>query len=143
MAGSGTELLKQYGEQHVRTGRPIVYTSADSVFQIAAHEAVIELDELYRMCGIARKLLTGAHNVQRVIARPFVGGSTDGFTRTEHRRDYPVAPPEPNVLSVLEKAGKRTRAIGVISGRSSGAIVSRGSSVCSRTATTWRPLKQR
>ncbi|MBX6395061.1 MAG: phosphopentomutase [Alicyclobacillaceae bacterium] len=84
---SGTEILKELGDEHIRTGRPIVYTSGDSVFQIAAHEEVIPLESLYRMCEIARHLLQGDHAVGRVIARPFVG--RDGrFVRTDHRRDY-------------------------------------------------------
>jgi len=84
---SGTEIIKELGEQHVRTGYPIVYTSGDSVFQIAAHESVIPISELYRMCEIARKLLDGKHRVGRVIARPFEG-TAGNFKRTTRRHDY-------------------------------------------------------
>ena len=97
---SGTEILKELGEEHVRTGFPIVYTSGDSVFQIAAHEDVIPVPELYRMCEIARKLLDGPHRVGRVIARPFTG-TPGNFKRTERRHDYAVEPPRPMLLDVL------------------------------------------
>src|ERR1700739_3571589 len=98
---SGTEIIKELGEEHVRTGKPIVYTSGDSVFQIATHEDVIPIPELYRMCEIARKLLDGKHRVGRVIARPFTG--TPGhFTRTSRRHDYAVDPPRPMLLDVLQ-----------------------------------------
>ncbi len=97
---SGTEILKELGEEHVRTGQPIVYTSGDSVFQIAAHENVIPVLELYRMCEIARKLLDGKHKVGRVIARPFEG-ATGHFTRTSRRHDYAVDPPKPMLMDVL------------------------------------------
>src|ERR1700730_17385679 len=97
---SGTEIIKELGEEHVRTDKPIVYTSGDSVFQIAAHEDVIPIAELYRMCEIARKLLDGPHRVGRVIARPFAG--TPGhFARTPRRHDYAVDPPKPMLLDVL------------------------------------------
>lgn len=101
---SGTEIIKEWGEDHVRTGRPIVYTSADSVFQIAAHEEVIPLPELYRMCEIAREMLDGPHRVGRVIARAFVG-TPGNFRRTEHRHDYAVEPPRPMLLDVLSERG--------------------------------------
>jgi phosphopentomutase len=97
---SGTEIIKELGEEHMRTGFPIVYTSGDSVFQIAAHEEVIPVAELYRMCEIARKLLDGPHRVGRVIARPFVG-TPGNFRRTERRHDYAVEPPRPMLLDVL------------------------------------------
>ncbi len=97
---SGTEILKELGEEHVGTGFPIVYTSGDSVFQIAAHEDVIPIAELYRMCEIARKMLDGPHKVGRVIARPFIGVPGD-FRRTERRHDYAVEPPRPMLLDVL------------------------------------------
>ncbi len=97
---SGTEILKELGEEHLRTGYPIVYTSGDSVFQIAAHEDVIPIAELYRMCEIARKLLDGPHRVGRVIARPFLG-TAGNFKRTERRHDYAVEPPKPMLLDVL------------------------------------------
>jgi phosphopentomutase len=97
---SGTEIIKELGEEHVRTGFPIVYTSGDSVFQIAAHEDVIPIAELYRMCEIARKLLDGPHKVGRVIARPFTG-TPGNFRRTERRHDYAVEPPHPMLMDVL------------------------------------------
>jgi phosphopentomutase len=97
---SGTEIIKELGEEHVRTGKPIVYTSGDSVFQIAAHEDVIPIAELYRMCEISRKLLDGKHRVGRVIARPFTG-TAGHFTRTSRRHDYAVDPPRPMLLDVL------------------------------------------
>ncbi len=97
---SGTEIIKDLGEEHVRTGFPIVYTSGDSVFQIAAHEDVIPIAQLYRMCEIARKLLDGPNRVGRVIARPFAG-TPGNFKRTERRHDYAVEPPRPMLLDVL------------------------------------------
>jgi phosphopentomutase len=97
---SGTEIIKELGDEHVRTGFPIVYTSGDSVFQIAAHEDVIRIAELYRMCEIARALLDGPNRVGRVIARPFTGASGN-FRRTERRHDYAVEPPRPMLLDVL------------------------------------------
>jgi phosphopentomutase len=97
---SGTEILKELGEEHVRTGKPIVYTSGDSVFQIAAHESVIPVPELYRICEIARKLLDGKHRVGRVIARPFEG-TAGHFARTSRRHDYAVDPPKPMLMDVL------------------------------------------
>ena len=97
---SGTEIIKELGEEHVRTGLPIVYTSGDSVFQIAAHEDVIPIAELYRMCEIARKMLDGPHQVGRVIARPFTGAAGN-FRRTERRHDYAVEPPRPMLMDVL------------------------------------------
>src|SRR5260370_11312120 len=97
---SGTEIIKELGEEHVRTGKPIVYTSGDSVFQIAAHEGVLPSSELYRMCEIARKLLDGSHKVGRVIARPFTG-TPGNFRRTERRHDYAVEPPRPMLMDVL------------------------------------------
>ena len=98
---SGTEIIKQLGEEHVKTGKPIVYTSGDSVFQIAAHEEVIPLARLYEICEIARRLLDGEHRVGRVIARPFLG-ETGSFYRTENRHDYAVPPPRENLLPALE-----------------------------------------
>lgn len=97
---SGTEIIKELGEEHLRTGKPIVYTSADSVFQIAAHEDVIPIDEQYRICEIARAILRGKHEVGRVIARPFTGGP-GGFSRTSNRHDYAVAPPPGMLLDQL------------------------------------------
>ena len=97
---SGTEIIKELGEEHVRTGFPIVYTSGDSVFQIATHEEVIPIAELYRMCEIARKILDGPHKVGRVIARPFAG-PVGNFARTARRHDYAVEPPKPMLMDVL------------------------------------------
>jgi len=97
---SGTEIIKELGEEHVRTGFPIVYTSGDSVFQIATHEDVIPIAELYRMCEIARKMLDGPNKVGRVIARPFTG-TPGNFRRTERRHDYAVEPPRPMLMDVL------------------------------------------
>src|SRR5437016_170265 len=97
---SGTEIIKELGEEHVRTGKPVVYTSGDSVFQIAAHEEIISIQELYRMCEIARKLLDGPHRVGRVIARPFAG-PVGQFVRTSRRHDYAVDPPKPMLMDVL------------------------------------------
>ncbi|HTU32645.1 MAG TPA: phosphopentomutase [Candidatus Acidoferrum sp.] len=112
-AASGTEIIKELGEEHVRTGFPIVYTSGDSVFQIAAHEDVIPLPELYRMCEIARKLLDGPNRVGRVIARPFTG-SPGSFKRTERRHDYAVEPPRPMLLDVLAERDVPVFGIGKI-----------------------------
>jgi phosphopentomutase len=97
---SGTEIIKVLGEEHVTTHKPIVYTSADSVFQIAAHEEVIPLDRLYEICEIARRILDGEHKVGRVIARPFLG-QPGAFYRTENRHDYAVPPPRENLLPAL------------------------------------------
>ena len=113
-AASGTEIIARLGEEHVRTGKPIVYTSADSVFQVAAHEAVIPVADLYAICQTARDLLVAPDNVQRVIARPFVGDAAATFARTPNRRDFPLRPPVPNVLIALREAGNRVHAIGVI-----------------------------
>jgi len=110
---SGTEIIKELGEEHVRTGKPIVYTSGDSVFQIAAHEDVIPVAELYRMCEIARKLLDGPHRVGRVIARPFAG-PVGNFARTSRRHDYAVDPPKPMLLDVLAERGVPVFGIGKI-----------------------------
>jgi phosphopentomutase len=111
---SGTEIIKELGEEHVRTGKPIVYTSADSVFQIAAHEEVIPVARLYEMCETARNILRGEHEVGRVIARPFVG-EPDAFRRTENRHDYAVPPPRGMLLPVLSGAGLDVVAVGKIS----------------------------
>jgi phosphopentomutase len=110
---SGTEIIKELGEEHVRTGKPIVYTSGDSVFQIATHEDVIPIAELYRMCEIARKLLDGPHRVGRVIARPFAG-EAGNFVRTPRRHDYAVDPPKPMLLDVLEDRSVPVFGIGKI-----------------------------
>jgi phosphopentomutase len=110
---SGTEIIKELGEEHVRTGKPIVYTSGDSVFQIAAHEDVIPIAELYRMCKIARELLDGPHRVGRVIARPFAGAAGN-FQRTSRRHDYAVDPPKPMLLDVLAEKSVPVFGIGKI-----------------------------
>lgn len=112
-AASGTEILKELGEEHVRTGKPIVYTSGDSVFQIAAHEEVIPVGELYKMCQIARTLLDGKHRVGRVIARPF-RGTARNFLRTARRHDYAVEPPKPMLLDVLKEGDVPVLGIGKI-----------------------------
>ncbi len=111
---SGTEIIKELGEEHVRTGKPIVYTSADSVFQIAAHEEVVPIDRLYEMCETARRILDGEDKVGRVIARPFIGETADTFKRTENRHDYAVPPPERNLLLLLKNAGLDVVCIGKI-----------------------------
>jgi phosphopentomutase len=98
----------------MQTGKPIVYTSADSVFQVAAHEAIIPIPELYHLCETARAMLTGEHAVGRVIARPFVGDTPENFKRTERRRDYPLLPEGDTTLDLLEKAGKTVYSIGKI-----------------------------
>lgn len=110
---SGTEIIKELGEEHVRTGKPIVYTSGDSVFQIAAHEEVIPIAELYRMCEVARKLLDGPHRVGRVIARPFTG-TVGNFVRSSRRHDYAVDPPKPMLLDMLAERGVPIFGIGKI-----------------------------
>ncbi|OEF98474.1 phosphopentomutase [Desulfuribacillus alkaliarsenatis] len=111
---SGTKIIEDYGDEHLRTGKPIVYTSADSVFQIAAHEQVIPLDELYTICQIAREMLHGEHAVARVIARPFIG-SPGSFERTTNRKDYSVSPPDKTVLDNLIAADRKVLGIGKIS----------------------------
>ncbi len=111
---SGTEILKELGEEHVRTGRPIVYTSQDSVFQIAAHESVIPPDELYRICRVAFEIACLEHGVCRVIARPFVGGTAADFKRTPNRRDFPVPPPGDTLLDRLAAAGHAVFGVGKI-----------------------------
>jgi phosphopentomutase len=110
---SGTEIIKELGEEHLRTGKPIVYTSADSVFQIAAHEEIIPIDDLYHMCQIARDLLTGEHAVGRVIARPFVG-SPGRFVRTERRKDFSLEPPAATILDVVKASGGQVMGVGKI-----------------------------
>jgi len=112
-AASGTEIIKELGEEHVRTGSPIVYTSADSVFQIAAHEDVIPLFELYKMCEAARDILRGPYEVGRVIARPFVG-EPGAFTRTSNRHDYAVPPPRGMLLDQLQARGVEIYSVGKI-----------------------------
>jgi phosphopentomutase len=111
---SGTVIIQDLGDEHVRTGYPIVYTSADSVFQIAAHEEVIPPAELYEICRVAREILTGEHNVGRVIARPFIGAVDGKYVRTENRRDFAAEPPHPTILDRLVDAGQPVMAVGKI-----------------------------
>lgn len=110
---SGTVIIEEFGAEHIRSGSPIVYTSADSVFQIAAHEEVIPVSVLYEYCRIAREILQGDHGVGRVIARPFVG-MPGSFTRTERRRDYALPPTGPTILDALQNAGLVTIGVGKI-----------------------------
>jgi phosphopentomutase len=110
---SGTEIIKELGEEHVKTGKPIVYTSGDSVFQIATHEDVVPIQELYRMCEIARKILDGKHRAGRVIARPFTG-EVGHFVRSSRRHDYAVDPPKPMLLDVLAEKNVSVFGIGKI-----------------------------
>jgi phosphopentomutase len=111
---SGTEILKELGAEHMRTGTPIVYTSADSVFQVAAHEEIIPIQSLYEICEKSRRLLTGKYNVGRVIARPFLGDGPDTFYRTERRRDFPRLPETDTTLDILVRAGKPVYSVGKI-----------------------------
>lgn len=111
---SGTQVIQEYGDAHMRTGDLIVYTSADSVFQIAAHEEIVPLDKLYEYCHIARELLQGEHGVGRVIARPFIGPCGGQFTRTAHRHDYSLLPPETTMLDQLSDNGFSVIAVGKI-----------------------------
>jgi phosphopentomutase len=110
---SGTEIIQELGEEHQRTGKWIVYTSADSVFQIAAHEETVPLEELYDACRTAREILTGKHAVGRVIARPFVG-STGAYERTANRHDFSLEPRRPNYLSLVREAGHKVYGVGKI-----------------------------
>lgn len=110
---SGTEVIKVYGDEHVKTGDLIVYTSADSVFQIAAHEDVVPVEQLYEYCRMARKILTGKHGVGRVIARPFTGESGN-YTRIPRRHDFSLEPPGDTILNILQAHGKDTIAVGKI-----------------------------
>jgi phosphopentomutase len=112
-AASGTEIIEELGEEHERTGKWIVYTSADSVFQIAAHEETIPLEELYEASGIAREILTGKHAVGRVIARPFVG-EPGSYTRTPNRHDWSLKPRQPNYLTLVREAGNEVHGVGKI-----------------------------
>lgn len=109
---SGTEVIKDFGEEHRKTGALIVYTSADSVFQIAAHEEIVPIEELYRYCEIARRLCTGKFGVGRVIARPFEGEYP--FSRTSRRHDYSLEPPKSTMLNYISGAGKEVLAVGKI-----------------------------
>ena len=113
---SGTVIIQELGAEHMRSGKPIVYTSADSVFQIAAHEDVIAIEELYRICEVARtRVCVGEHAVGRIIARPFLGPDAHGaYSRTHRRRDFALEPPEPTVLDVLAEVGVLSYGIGKI-----------------------------
>lgn len=113
-AASGTVILDELGEEHMRTGSPIVYTSADSVFQVAAHEEVIPPDELWRICAEARELMRGEHNIGRIIARPFIGSGAHHFTRTANRKDFTVRPTGETVLERAHKAGREVVGLGKI-----------------------------
>ncbi len=110
---SGTEIIARFGEEHMATGKPIFYTSADSVLQIAAHETAFGLERLYALCQVARHHVD-AYNIGRVIARPFIGSNSSNFERTGNRRDYSVLPPEPTLLDRLKSAGRQVIAIGKI-----------------------------
>ena len=112
---SGTDVIRDYGEEHLRTGALIVYTSADSVFQIAAHEELVPPEKLYEYCRIARRILRGKHAVGRVIARPFTGNAVNGFRRTANRHDFSLEAPKETILDILAKNGKTVYAIGKIS----------------------------
>ena len=111
---SGTDVIRDYGQQQLDTGKWIVYTSADSVFQVAAHEELIPLEELYDACHKARQILRGKHGVGRVIARPFVGDAVSGFKRTSNRHDYSLEPPEKTMLDAIKDAGLSSIAVGKI-----------------------------
>ncbi|HEV8660144.1 MAG TPA: phosphopentomutase [Thermoanaerobaculia bacterium] len=113
-AASGTVILDELGEEHMRTGSPIVYTSADSVFQVAAHEDVIPVEELWRICAIARELMRGEHNIGRIIARPFVGTGKGHFKRTANRKDFSVRPTGETVVERATKSGKHVIGLGKI-----------------------------
>lgn len=111
---SGTQVIHDYGEEHLKTGALIVYTSADSVFQIAAHEDLVPIEKLYKICEIARDMLKGPYGVGRVIARPFVGTCAEDFTRTPRRHDYSLKPPADTMLDKLQAAGLQTIGVGKI-----------------------------
>ena len=111
---SGTDVIRDYGQEHLDTGKWIIYTSADSVFQVAAHEELVSLDELYDACHKAREILRGKHGVGRVIARPFVGDAVTGFKRTSNRHDYSLEPPARTLLDAVKEAGKASIGVGKI-----------------------------
>ena len=114
ISASGTAIINELGDEHVKTGYPIIYTSADSVFQIACHEDVIPVDELCKMCETAREVLVGDYAVARVIARPFIGNGNGNYTRTERRKDFSLAPTSETILDLLKAEGKSVVAIGKI-----------------------------
>lgn len=121
---SGTEVIKEYGDEHVRTGDLIVYTSADSVFQIAAHEEIVPVEQLYEYCRMAREILTGKHGVGRVIARPFIGADGN-YTRTARRHDFSLEPPGTTMLDQITAAGKEVLSVGKIKDIFAGRGISR------------------
>lgn len=134
---SGTQIIAELGEEHCRTGKLIVYTSADSVLQIAAHEDIVPIDELYRDCELVRKIMTGDDACGRIIARPFIGQAPN-FTRTANRRDFSLKPPQKTLLDILHENGIRTTAVGKIddifcSSGISDAIISHGNAECIAT----------
>lgn len=122
LAASGTEIIQELGEEHQRTGKWIVYTSADSVFQVAAHEETIPLEELYQACGVAREVLKGKDAVGRVIARPFAG-EPGNYARTPNRRDWSLRPRQPNYLTLIREAGEQVHAVGKVSDVFAGADI--------------------
>ena len=130
---SGTEALKDYGMEHMETGALIVYTSADSVFQIAANEAIVPVPELYRCCEIAREMLVGELGVGRVIARPFVGDNPENFKRTANRHDYSLNPPKKTMLDLIREKGMETISVGKIYDIFNGAGVSESNRIASNT----------
>ena len=130
---SGTQIIDRLGDEHVATGDLIVYTSADSVFQLAAHEEVIPIEQLYHICEIAREMLVDKWNVSRVIARPFVG-SSGNYTRTANRKDYSVAPPTKTMLDYIKEAGLEVNAIGKISDIYSGVGITKSTPTKDNTA---------
>lgn len=111
---SGTDVIRDYGEEHLKTGKLIVYTSADSVFQIAANEQIVPVTQLYEYCRIARNILVSPHGVGRVIARPFIGDKSDNFKRTANRHDFSLKPPKKTLLDVIKENGKTVWAVGKI-----------------------------
>jgi phosphopentomutase len=111
---SGTVILDELGEEHMRTGAPIVYTSADSVFQVAAHEDVVPIEELWRICAVARELMRGEHNIGRIIARPFVGSGAGHFKRTANRKDFSVKPTGETVVERAYNSGRKVVGLGKI-----------------------------
>ena len=130
---SGTQVIRDYGEEHLRTGKLIVYTSADSVFQIAANKSVVPLEELYEYCRIARKILTGKYGVGRVIARPFTGSSAEDFERTPERHDFSLEPPRDTMLDFIKRAGLESIAVGKIGDIFAGKGITRGVATCGNT----------
>lgn len=125
MPYSGTDVIRDYGEEQMKTGALIVYTSADSVFQVAANEAVVPVEQLYEYCRIARELLTGEHGVGRVIARPFAGTSKENFERTPRRHDFSLKPPKKTMLDFISGAGMDVIAVGKINDIFAGSGVTR------------------